>query len=193
MASANTKKKIIALGKFLFEHKYIVASDGNISARVNNWEMLITRSGVCKGELSTNDIVKLNLKDWNLEDKIYPLKPSSEYRMHSAIYLQRPDVNAVIHAHPALATTFAVTGRKLNVNLLTETAQTLGVIKYLGYYPPGSVELANAVRKAVIKHNVIILGNHGVVVCGQDLTDARFRLERLEFLAKVTLLVTLIQ
>ncbi|MEO0092323.1 MAG: class II aldolase/adducin family protein [candidate division WOR-3 bacterium] len=193
MEITHATKQIIELGKFLFEYGYVVASDGNISIRLNKKEILITRSGVCKGELKIGDIVKIGTNNWKIKNTDYKIMPSSEYRMHLAIYANRPDINAVIHAHPPFATSFAVSGRKLNINLLTETEQLLGSIKYLGYYQPGSVKLAKAVSKAVIRHNVIILGKHGVVVGGKDLTEARYRLERLEFLAKVSWLVLLAQ
>lgn len=219
MEIAHAKKQIIELGKFLFEYGYVVATDGNISTRINKNKILITRSGVCKGELRNSDIVKIDVNDWKAQNtdynldtadnqielvdnklslsgvksSFYKIIPSSEYRMHLAIYDNRSDVNAVIHAHPTFTTTFAVTNRKLNINLLTETEQTLGSIGYLGYYQPGSLKLAKAVSKAVVKHNVIILAKHGVVVCGKDLTEARYRLERLEFLAKVSWLIQFIQ
>lgn len=225
MESITPKKKIIELGKFLFEQGYVVATDGNISLRLNEQEILITRSGVCKGELNLADIVKININDWKSENitnqleahygykkdklksdnaskknlsswepksKVYQVRPSSEYRMHLAIYAQRPEINAVVHAHPPFATTFAVVGKKLDVNLLTETEQFLGSIKYLGYYQPGSIELAKTISRAVIKHNVIILAKHGAVVCGLDLNEARYRLERLEFLARITWLSLII-
>ncbi len=225
MENITPKKKIIELGKFLFDQGYVVATDGNISLRLNDQEILITRSGVCKGELNIADIVKININDWKSENitnqleshygytkdklksdntskknlsnwepksEVHQARPSSEYRMHLTIYAQRPDINAVVHAHPPFATTFAVVGKKLDVNLLTETKQFLGSIKYLGYYQPGSIELAMAISRAVIKHNVIILAKHGVVACGLDLNEARYRLERLEFLARITWLSLII-
>jgi L-fuculose-phosphate aldolase len=188
MTYQNIKKKIIELGRFLFVNGYIVATDGNISVRMNLKEILITRTGVCKGELRIGDIVKLNLRNWKLEIGNFKAKPSSEYHFHLAVYQNRPDVNAIIHAHPPYSTTFAVTGKKLDTKLLTETEATLGKIKHVGYFMPGSLELAKAVGKASAEHNVMILAHHGVVVCGKDLIEARYRLERMEFLAKVSLL-----
>jgi len=189
MTYQNAKRKIIELGKFLFDHEFIVATDGNISTRLNLKEILITRSGVCKGELKIGDIVKINIKQSEsvILSKANNL-PSTEYRMHLAIYQERKDVSAIIHAHSPYSTIFAVTGKKLDTNLLTETTETLGVIKNVGFYKPGSIELAKAIGEASKKHNVMLLAHHGVVVCGKDLTEARYRLERLEFLAKVSLL-----
>jgi L-fuculose-phosphate aldolase len=190
--SINHKQEIIKLGRFLFEYGYIVATDGNISTRLNTKEILITRSGICKGELKLRDIVKLKIEDWKSEIESFNIKPSSEYRMHLAVYKNRQDVSAIIHAHAPYSTVFAVTGKKLDVKLLTETDQTLGKIGYVRYFKPGSLELAKAVGKASVKHNVMILAHHGVVVIGKDLIEARYRLERLEFLVKVTLLSSLL-
>ncbi len=193
MTYQNIKKKIIELGTFLFDNGYIVATDGNISARLNSKEILITRTGVCKGELKIGDIVRLEIRDLRSGIGNLRVKPSSEYRFHLAIYQNRLDVNAVIHAHPPYSTTFAVLGRKLDTKLLTETEATLGKIKQVGYFTPGSLELAKTVGQASVQHNIMILAHHGVVVCGKDLTEAMYRLERLEFLSKVTLLVSLIK
>jgi L-fuculose-phosphate aldolase len=189
----NYKEKIIKLGKFLYDRGYIVATDGNISVRLNSKEILITRSGVCKGELKIGDIVKLNIGNWKLEIETFKVMPSSEYRMHIEVYKNRPDINAVIHTHPPFSTVFAVSGKKLNVKLLTETEETLGKVKNIGYFEPGSSELAQEVGKASIKQNAIILAHHGVIILGKDLTEARYRLERLEFLAKIILFSSLLR
>ncbi|MBS4015115.1 MAG: class II aldolase/adducin family protein [Candidatus Latescibacteria bacterium] len=188
------KRKLINLGKFLYNKGYIVATDGNMSIRLNQKEILITRSGVCKGELKTGDVVKLNIENCKLENENFKVIPSTEYQMHLAIYQNRPDVNAVVHAHPVHSTIFAVTGNGniLDEKILTETEKTLGKIGYVGYYQPGSNELAEVVGKSSGKSNVMILAHHGVVVTGQNLSEARHRLERLEFLAKVTLLSKII-
>jgi L-fuculose-phosphate aldolase len=188
MTIKNAKRQIIEIGKFLYDKRYIIATDGNISVRLNQQEILITRSGVCKGELKIGDVVKLNIENRKLENKNFKVLPSTEYQMHLEIYQNRPDVNAVIHAHPVYSTIFAVTGNILDEKLLTETEQTLGKIGYVSYYRPGSIELANAVGKASKTSNTMILAHHGLVVIGKDLLEAKYRLERLEFLAKISLL-----
>lgn len=185
----NHKLNIIKLGRWLYDKNYIVATDGNISVRVNPKEVLITRSGVCKGELKVGDILPLSLRGAKQGGN---LQVSSEYHMHLAIYKNRPDIKAIIHAHPLYSTVFAVNGKKLDVKLLTETEETLGEIGYVGYLKPGSLDLANAVGKKSVKSNAIILTHHGVVVLGKDLLEARYRLERLEFLAKVSIIKCLL-
>jgi len=195
ITSQKIQQEIIKVGKFIYDKGYIVATDGNISVRLNPKEILITRTGVCKGEMTIGDFVQLSLRGaerrGNLQLSKHTNCPSTEYRFHLAIYNNRPDVNAIIHAHPPYSTTYAVTGKKLDTKLLTETEDILGKIKQVGYFQPGSLELAKVVGKASIEHNVMLLAHHGVVVCGKDLTEARYRLERMELLSKVTLLASL--
>lgn len=183
------KREIIELGEFLFKRGYIIATDGNLSVRLSKQEMLITARNTNKGELKRRDLIKLSLNEQIKDLRELKIKPSTEYRLHLYLYQKRNDINAIIHAHPLYSTIYAVSGTKLDVNLLTETAMTLGTIGYVKNYPPGSLELAKAVAESAIDSNVIILANHGVVVIGQDLREARARLERLEFLAKISFLL----
>ncbi|MEO0075485.1 MAG: class II aldolase/adducin family protein [candidate division WOR-3 bacterium] len=184
------KREIIELGKFLFKRGYIIANDGNLSVRLSKQEMLITARNVNKGELKSRDLIKLSLNEQIKDLRELKIKPSTEYRLHLGIYQKRNDINAIIHAHPLYSTIYAVLGKKLDVNLLTETAMTLGAIGYVKNYPPGSLELATAVAQSAINSNVILLAKHGVVVIGQNLREARDRLERLEFLAKISFLLS---
>lgn len=184
MTNQNHKRSIIDIGKFLYDKGYVVATDGNISVKFNPVKVLITRSGICKGEMAIKDILPLSLRGVAQLDN---LQVSSEYQMHLAIYHSRPDIKAIIHAHPLYSTIFAATGKKIDTKLLTETEETLGQIGYVGYYKPGSLELAKAVGSVSLKSNVIILARHGVVVCGKDLSEAKYSLERLELLAKIVI------
>ncbi|MEO0076095.1 MAG: class II aldolase/adducin family protein [candidate division WOR-3 bacterium] len=188
MALIELKTKIVELGKFLYEKGYIVATDGNISVRLNRNEMLITSSGICKGTMSLKDIVKMSIVNPHDQPEDKRIKPSTEHQMHHFIYQQRQDVNAIIHAHPVFSTVWTFTKKRLNSKLLTETAETLGTIKLIGYFKPGSLQLAQAVARLAVKYNVILLKRHGVVVLGSDLAEAKYRLERLEFLAKISFL-----
>jgi L-fuculose-phosphate aldolase len=180
-----TKHEIIKVGRLLYQQSYIVATDGNISVRLDSDTMLITRSGVSKGELTFQDIIKLPLDITEAEVKSMKIKPSTEYRMHQIIYRERSNIKAVIHAHPLYLTCLTVTMQLLDTKLLLETEESFGKISYLDRLAPGSSELAEAVRKVVNEHDIMVLSHHGVVVLGRDLSEARYRLERLEFLAKV--------
>jgi L-fuculose-phosphate aldolase len=187
------RKEIIQIGKLMYDKGLIVATDGNISVRLNKYLILITPSGFCKGMLEPHDIVRMNIvgKPITLQAK---LKPSSEYQMHIAIYDKRPDINAIIHAHPVYAIALASASEKVKIKTqewflkLQELPKTVGQIAMIGDFLPGSKELAKAVAGAITKANAVLLENHGVVVGAEDLTQALYRLERVEFASKLYLL-----
>lgn len=190
------RKEIVQTGKLLYQKGLIVATDGNISARLSKYLYLITPAGFCKGRLKQHELIRLSIdgKPISLQSKF---KPSSEYQLHIAIYNKRPDVNAIIHAHPAYTTALAsskttVKTRALNwFSKLSEIQNTIGKIALIDDLPPGSKELAEAVAGAMAENNGGLMANHGVVVVGEDLTQALYRLERVEFAAKLYLLAEL--
>jgi len=178
LSEIQIKRGIVLLGKFLYERGFLVATDGNISARgVKAGIVLITPKGRCKGELKIREISKIGLNG-----KVISGEPSSEWRLHLAVYRARSDVGAIVHAHP-LFTTLISLQKKGRLMDLPE-AETLGEIRFIPYFPPGSKELAWAVTKALAKNpgcDIFILKRHGVIVLGKELKYARFKLERLEF------------
>ncbi|MEO0102713.1 MAG: class II aldolase/adducin family protein [candidate division WOR-3 bacterium] len=171
------KREIVLLGKFLYERGFLVATDGNISTRLRE-KIFITPKGKCKGEISVQEISEISLSGKTISGE-----PSSEWRMHLAVYKKRKDISAVIHAHPPFATLLSLgEGKILSFDAPAETH--LGEIRFIPYFKPGSEELAEAVAEAVGKNlrcDIFILKKHGVVILGKDLKDARFKLERLEF------------
>jgi L-fuculose-phosphate aldolase len=114
-------------------------------------------------------------------------KVSSEVAMHLLFYRMRPDVNAVCHAHPPIATGFAVAGRGLDRALPPEVIVGLGQVPLVQYATPGTPELSSALEPAVPHYNALLLANHGAVTCGSDLLTAFFRMETIEHSAKITL------
>jgi L-fuculose-phosphate aldolase len=179
------RRTIVEVGRLLYERKLVVATDGNLSVRLDRKHILITPSGFCKGFLSEQDIVRLPLTAGRLPPRA---GASTETPMHLATYRTRKDIAAIIHAHPPYATRFAVSGRKLNAGLLPETRLFDGPIGRVPYVAPGSARLAQATARALKSHNFCLLARHGAVAVGRDLLDAYYRLERLEFLAQITLL-----
>ena len=107
--------------------------------------------------------------------------------MHLLIYLRRPDVNAICHAHPPIATAHRAAGLPLNKALLSEIVLSLGCIPVAQYGTPGTPELSNALEPLVQNYDAILLANHGVVTCGADLLTAFFRMETVEHFAQVAL------
>jgi L-fuculose-phosphate aldolase len=117
---------------------------------------------------------------------------SSELPMHLEVYKNRPDVNAVVHAHPPLATGFAVAGIPLTRAVLAEVITTLGSIPIAEYGTPSTAELPEAVRKYIKAHDGLLLANHGAVTCGTSVLAAYYKMETIEHFAKISLVARLL-
>lgn len=182
--------KIIQIGKILSQKGLIVATDGNISTRLNKYIVLITPAGFDKGNLKQSDILRIGLVGKLIKPK-EKFNPSSEAKMHIAIYQTRTEINAVIHAHPVYATALASTKNDIKIKALNwikklpEIEQTIGEISVLSNLPPGSGKLAQAVGEAIKKSNVVLLSKHGIVAGGKDLDQALYRIERIELATKL--------
>jgi L-fuculose-phosphate aldolase len=118
--------------------------------------------------------------------------PSTELPMHLEIYRSRPDVNAVVHAHPPVATGFAVAGIPLTRAVLAEVITTLGSIPIAEYGTPSTRELPDAVRKYIKAHDGMLLANHGAVTCGKDVMSAYYKMETIEHFANISLVARLL-
>jgi L-fuculose-phosphate aldolase len=184
------RAQICQVGKILAEKGLIVASDGNISVRLNKSNLLITPTGLDKGKLKQTGILRIGINSELINLKTRPL-PSSEVKMHRAIYQNRADIKAVIHAHPVYATALASAQTCVKTNALNwmenlaEIKPTIGKISLLGELAPGSDELAYAVGEAMKESNVVLLPRHGIVAAGKDLDQARYAVERIELAAKL--------
>lgn len=190
MEERHLREKIVEIGRRLYERGYIVASDGNISARLPESDRIVTTpTGVCKGFLTPDLLVLVDMQGRKLEG---PLAPSSELAMHLEIYRQRPDVRAVVHAHPPCGTGFAAAGMSLEKPLISEVVLTLGCIPLAGYGTPSTEELVAAISPYVPHYNALLLANHGAVTYGPDLETAYFRMETLEHFARITLVARLL-
>ncbi len=180
-------KELVEYSKLVWDRRLTESTGGNMSVRANNNTIYITPTFTIKHFLEPTDIVMLSIDGEKLEgDK----EPSSERKMHLLIYKERSDVNAIFHAHPPYATAFAVSGEKIPINVLPEAVLLLRNIAYLPYKMPGTQEFADTFSSELKKgKDVFILQNHGVTVVGKDLKEAYARLETLEFLSKVVLIL----
>ena len=178
------KQHIVQIGKMMYERRFIVAGDGNISVRLNDQSILATPTTLCKGLLTTDQIVKLDL-DGNVLDGEY--QPSSEIKMHLAAYHTRPDVHAVVHAHPPISTGFAVAGIPLDQLILAEMVVNFGSIPLAPYHSPSTAELAQSVADKVRCHDAVLMANHGVMTIGPDVYTAYHRMEMVEQFASISL------
>ncbi len=183
------KIDIVNIGKMMYERRYIVAGDGNVSVRLDENLILATPTALCKGMLSTDHIVKIDLEG-NVLDGEY--RPSSEIKMHLAAYQTRPDVRAVVHAHPPISTGFAVAGIPLDQLILAEMVVNFGSIPLAPYHSPSTAELAGSVAEQVKCHDAVLMANHGVMTIGPDLYSSYHRLEMVEQFATISLVAHLL-
>ena len=180
--ASELKKEIIEIGRRMYEQGYVVANDGNISVRADQDTIWVTPTGVSKGYMSEDMMVRMKL-DGSIIEGTH--KPSSEVKMHLRVYLENPSVSAVVHAHPPMATAFAASGLSLDEPILSETASLLGNIPLVPYSTPGTQEVPNAIAPYCNTHCALLLANHGVLTWGSSLMQAYFRLEELEQTAKI--------
>jgi len=178
---------IIEVGRRLYAKDLVTANDGNISVKINDKYIAATPSGVSKGFIKTSDLSVLDL-DGNIIDG--PQTVTSEIKMHLEIYRKNPSITAIVHAHPTYATTLAALGKTLDPELLLETQSLLGEIPLVGAYPLGSKTLAINTARFASDYKGVLLKKHGAVAwSGNDVFDALFNMERIEFAAKITYFV----
>ncbi len=184
-------EQIIEIGKRLYQFRFIVATEGNISYRLSGDRILVTPSGLCKGFLKPEEILTVNL-DGKILQNPSNLKPTSELLVHLAIYQERPDVKSIVHAHPPIATGFSVAGIPLEKCIVPEMLLTTGYIPLAKYGTPSTHELSENVREIIRKSNSILLENHGALAVGNDILEAFYRMESLEHYAQISLVARLL-
>jgi L-fuculose-phosphate aldolase len=167
----------------LYAKGFVTATDGNVSARLERGIVLTTRTGINKGMVTESDIVEVRPDGRTITGRS---KPSTEVGMHLFIYQQRPDVHAVVHAHPTYATGFATARIPLNECLFPEVIVGLGAIPLADYATPSTPEVAKSLTPFVKSADAILLANHGAVTYGADPLDAYFKMEKLEHAAHIT-------
>jgi L-fuculose-phosphate aldolase len=180
---------IVEVGRRLFLRGYVASNDGNISVRLDEHRLLATPKGVAKGFMTPDMMVITDMSGARLAGE---RSPSSEILMHLAVYGDRPDVQAVVHAHPPLATGFAVAGIPLDRAVLAEVITTLGSIPIADYGTPSTAELPAAVRRHIRAHDGLLLANHGALTAGTDLFSAYYKMETIEHFARISLVARLL-
>jgi L-fuculose-phosphate aldolase len=183
VSETQIRAEMVEVGRRLYTRGLIAANEGNISARDGD-TLYVTPSGVCKGFLAPEAIVRADLAGNALDAG---QQVSSEIQMHVAIYRRRQDVSAVVHAHPPTATAFAVAGIPLDRPLIAEAVLTLGPVVVIPYGTPSTSELADNVGQAICDSHGLLLANHGALTVGETLLRAWERMETVEQLARVAL------
>ena len=176
------KRDIIEAGRRVYQQGYVASNDGNISYRIDDERILTTPTGMSKGFLELSDLVIVDYEGKKISGS---RNPSSEIGMHVFLYNERPDVNAVVHAHPPTATGFSVAGIPLTECVLPEVVITLGAIPIAGYGTPGGPEISEPIRKWVKDYDAYLLENHGATTIGTDVMNAYYKMETMEHFAKI--------
>lgn len=178
-------EQVCDFGRRLYQRGLVAANDGNISVRLDATRILCTPAGKCKGFLTAEDWVVTDLTGEKLAGQH---EPSTELKMHLAVYEQCHQTHAVIHAHPPHATAFATAGVTLPGGVMPEIDLLLGRVPLLDYQTPGTHQLATDVgRAAAQKHQVVLLANHGATAWGADLEQAWLRMESLDHCCHILL------
>jgi L-fuculose-phosphate aldolase len=180
---------IVEVGRRLYSRGYTASNDGNISVRLDRDRLLMTPKSVCKGFMTPEMMCITDVEGRKLAGD---RDPSSEMQMHLEVYRQRPDVQAVVHAHPPIATGFAVAGIPLDRAVQAEVVTTLGSVPIAEYATPSTKELPEAVRNYVKAHDGMLLANHGALTLGVDLFSAYYKMETIEHFAKISLVARLL-
>ncbi len=182
---------IVEVGRRLWARGFVASNDGNISVRIGPDRLLVTPASVSKGFMTAEMMVVTDLQG-RLISGAPGRKPSSEILMHLEAYRLRPDVGAVVHAHPPLATGFAVAGIALDRAVLAEVVTTLGSIPIAEYGTPSTRELADSVAPYLRAHDGLLLANHGALALGADLFGAYYKMETIEHFARISLVARLL-
>jgi L-fuculose-phosphate aldolase len=161
----------------------IAGRDGNLSVRIGTERVLVTPSGYIKALLNAADMVEVDLAGTTRRRS--SRKPTSELDLHLRILRHRPDVHAVVHAHPPTATGFAVAGEEIPGNLLPELIFVVGPVPLVPFGMPGTPELGDRVVPYLKGHDALLLANHGAVTMGKTLDEAWIRMESLEHCARI--------
>jgi L-fuculose-phosphate aldolase len=179
-----TRQQICEIGRRLYGNGFCTANDGNISARIGEDRFLCSPTGVGKGFMTPDMICAVDAGGDLIQPSI-GYRPSSEIKMHLRVYNERPDVKAVVHAHPPYATGHAIAGIPLSEPIMAEAVVSLGCVPVADYGAPSTEEIPNAVAKYLRHFDAVLLENHGALSYGPDLTNAFFKMESLEFYAKL--------
>jgi len=178
------REQICEVGRRIWLKNWVAANDGNISMRLGDEFVITTPTGVSKGFMSPDMLIKI---DMNGNVRSGYLKPSSEIKVHIEAYRRRDDIRAVVHAHPPTCTGYAVANIPLDFSTLPEIIISMGRIPLAKYGTPSTTELSDSISELILCHNAILLANHGAMTVGKDAMDAYYNMERVEHFANISL------
>jgi L-fuculose-phosphate aldolase len=174
-------EKLISICHKVYEKGFVSATDGNISAITSDNTILITRSGICKGDVTEKDILEFDFNGKHLKGEG---KITTEFKLHLYAYSKRKDVNAVVHCHPVYATAFTLLGEGLTKHYFPEVILTLGKVHFCKYATPSTNDLPLSIDPYIEYGWAFLLQNHGSITLGKNLDDAYYKMEKLEHTAE---------
>ncbi|MHB8579394.1 MAG: class II aldolase/adducin family protein [Ignavibacteriaceae bacterium] len=175
-------KELVEICHRVYEKGFVAAYDGNLSVKITDNNFLITRSEICKGEVTEDDILEIDSKGKILKGKG---KITTEAKIHLLAYSKRENINAVVHCHPVYATGFATFGEGFTNYIFPEVILTLGKVPLCEYGTPSTEELSRSMEPYMKDSWALLLKNHGAVTFGKTLKEAYFKMEKLEQSAKI--------
>jgi L-fuculose-phosphate aldolase len=176
------KESLVDIGRRIYVKGFVAANDGNISCKVGPNSIWVTPTGVSKGFMTTDMMIKMDLDGNIIKGK---LKPTSEFKMHLRVYKENPEIMAVTHAHPPIATSFSIAGISLDKPILPEAIVQLGSVPVAQYATPGTQDVPNSIAPYCKTHNAVLLANHGALSWGKDIYQAYYRMESIEYYASI--------
>lgn len=187
MSDDEIKRQICRIGRRMYDSGFVAANDGNITVKTAGNKIITTPTGVSKGFMTPEMLITVD-GEGNVLSANSKWRPSSEVKMHLRVYQERPDVQAVVHAHPPYATAFAINGTPLNKPIMAEAVVSLGCVPVAGYATPSTSEVPESIAAYLEHFDAVLLANHGALAWGEDLLTAYHKLESVEFYAKLTFL-----
>lgn len=170
----------------MWQKGWVAANDGNVSVKLEDGTFLATPTGMSKSFITPEKLVHID-KEGNILEAEDGCRPSSEIKMHLRCYQEREDVGAVLHAHPPVATGFAVANKPLDEYSMIETVIALGSVPVTPYGTPSTYEVPEAIAPYLGEHDAVLLQNHGALTVGADVITAYYRMETLELFAQISL------
>ena len=178
------RSEALRAAKFLYDRHMVNAFEGNVSVRVGD-RLLITPSQVCKGDLTEDDLVEVDIASGETVSAKPGRVASSELKVHLTVYRQRSDLSAVCHAHPPAATAFAIRGEAIETNGYPELIVLFGKVPVCRYGRPSTWSVCDDIPQALKDYDCFLLENHGLVTCAKTAMDAAWQLESIESIAEV--------
>lgn len=178
------RKEMVRIGRSMHRAGYTPGTAGNLSVRLDRQLILASPTGCSKSLLKPMDFVIVDLNGNKLAGT---RNVTSEIGMHLTVYRMRPDVQAVVHAHPPTATAFAACRKALDQPICSEIMMTTGLVPLAKYATTGTAEVGASLEPLLLDHDAVLLANHGLLTCGETLLDAFMKTETVEHFAQVCL------